>query len=130
MKTNIFRLAWYDYEESAYWLFTHPTQTEGGFKEDVEFLLKKYGEAYINQEDGWVSSFGWIEFIVGKMGELGYTEVKPMRWSFFGGYILGRDDEDLKEWKNKVGDSLADLAVQKNEDMEREMRDEFGLLKY
>ena len=130
MKTNIFRLAWYDYEESESWLFTHPTQTEGGFKEDVEFLLKKHGYAYIAQEDGWVSVLGWIEFIASKMGELGYTKVEPMGWSFFGGYILGRDDERLENWKNIVGDSLTDLAVQRNEDMEREMRDEFGLLKY
>ena len=64
------------------------------------------------------------------MGELGYTKVEPMGWSFFGGYILGRDDERLENWKNIVGDSLTDLAVQRNEDMEREMRDEFGLLKY
>ena len=121
-KNNIFNLRWAWYEEQADYLFFHENKTEKQFKEDVIFLLRFYGEDYINQEDGWCSALSWITFISEKLEAMGYEKVEPITWSYFGGYILEKEDDD--EWREIVGDRLFNLAIKKNEAVEQELDEE------
>ena len=121
-KNKIFNLKWCWYEEQADYLFFHENKTEKQFKEDVIFLLRRYGEDYINKEKGWCSAMSWIDFISEKLETIGYIKVEPITWSYFGGYILDEGEDD--EWREIVGDRLFNLAIEKNKDSERELDEE------
>ena len=114
---NLFKLEWCDYDMNDEYLFTHDNKTEQEFKEDVQFLLVKYGNEYIEQERGWVGANYWIKYVAPKLVELGYKEVKPIEWSFFGGSILSSENiirnDDLK-WKEIVGKELFSKAIEAN----------------
>lgn len=121
---KIFRLAWMDYEDYSSWLFSHEYKTEEQFKEDVEILLKKYGDEYLDGEDSWASSNRWIKLVSDKLPELGYTVVEPLDWSFFGGFILnhdGRMDNQDEEWEKIVGRELMEKAKLHNRNIEDEL---------
>ena len=120
MKTKIFHLSWSWYEECDSYLFFHENKTEVEFHKDVKFLLRKYGEAYLEQEDNWTGAEAWISFIAPKMEELGYEKVKTVNYDFFGSYIIGNEgEEDISQkddmaFKKLVGKKLFDKAIKKN----------------
>lgn len=115
---NIFELSWHDYDELSYWLFSHDNKNQDDFNNDVNFLLKKYGEEYINNEKSWVGACYWIGYIVPKMEELGYTKVEPIKWSFTGAGIINFDNiisEDDLRWSEVVGEDLLFKAARHND---------------
>jgi hypothetical protein len=123
---NLFELNWCWYEDYRFYLFTHDNKTEEQFKEDVRFLLRKYGKDYLEtarHEDGdmLVGASDWIDFISTKMPELGYSPIDPIRESFFGSYIIDGERDDDENWREVVGDELADLAIEHNKKVRKEM---------
>lgn len=114
---NIFKLSWYDYDEGVSYLFSHDNKNQEEFNNDVNHLLIKYGNEYIEQEIGWIGANSWIQFIVPKLIEIGYKQINPIEWSFFGSSIIGLDneisDDDIK-WGKIVGDELFNKSIQYN----------------
>jgi hypothetical protein len=112
---QLFNLEWNWYEESNPYLFVHPDKTEEQFKEDVKFLLQKYGEEYMEQEESWIGAHNWVYYISKKMPDLGYEPVNPITESFWGAYIIEnkKGDED-KSWGEVVGEKLLEIAIDKN----------------
>lgn len=124
---TLFQLGWGWYEEWSYHLFIHSDKTQDQFKEDVKSLLIKYGKEYLTQEDSWAGASGWVEFIAGKMPELGYQPVQPITESFFGAYIIKGDDKEDKKWGDVVGEDLLREAILHNKKLEEEINKECGL---
>jgi len=125
MKNNLFKIVWSWYDEDCTYLYTHDNKTESEFKEDVKMLLKKYGNEYLENEESWAGADKWIDFVAGKINELGYNMPKPAIFSFSGGYIFKdakRDpDEDgieEKKWAEIVGQDLMDAALLHNKKIE------------
>jgi hypothetical protein len=115
---NLFELSWSWYEDYQTYLFYHQNKTEGEFKNDIRFLLRKYGKDYIESEkpSSWVMAPEWIEFISKKMPELGYVPAKIINENFWGAYIIDGDLDDFEEknWKEAVGEELYKEAVDHN----------------
>ena len=88
------------------------------------FFLKKYGDEYIDGEPGWVSASSWMEYISDKFEELGYKNVEPITWSFFGASLINHDgemsSEDIK-WGEIVGADLINRAKEFNENVKDEL---------
>ena len=121
---KLFELSWKDYDCLSYWLFLHENKTQEEFDKDVRFLLKKYGDEYIDGELGWVSASSWMEYISDKFEELGYKNVEPITWSFFGASLINHDgemsSEDIK-WGEIVGNDLIKRAKEFNENVKDEL---------
>jgi len=121
---NLFELSWNDYEGASYWLFFHENKTQEDFDKDVHFLLKKYGNEYMDSESGWVSAYYWIGYISNKFEELGYKKVEPIRWSFFGASLINHEgkmsSQDIK-WGKIVGVDLINRAKEFNENVQDEL---------
>lgn len=117
-KKYVFELAWTWWEQESSYLFIHLDKTEKQFKEDVEMLLVKYGDEYINSEESWVGANNWIAYVAKKMEELGYELFQPVRVSYFGAYIIKEEDKD---WKKVIGKKLFDKSVARNIETEKEL---------
>lgn len=118
---KIFELAWTWYEDYCPYLFAHESKTKEEFDLDVEAILIKYGNEYINQETSWVGAHSWIEYIVNKIPELGYTIIKPERFSIFGAFIIDGDEDDDIAFGKIVGDELLRKAIEHNKNLRDEM---------
>lgn len=124
---KLFKLEWYWYEETIYWLYVHPTKTDEEFDADVKNLLITYGDEYIKSGAiSWIMVNEWIAFISDKLQVLGYEMVYPHTWNFFGGFILNKDDTD---WKGVVGDRLFNKAVAINEEIGLKREEELDRLR-
>lgn len=126
---NVYRMSWSWYEDHQYHLFSHPKSSKVKFEKDVISLLRKYGDEYIDQVDGWVGASDWISYVADKLPELGYKPVTIIGWNFFGGYILGggmgasrTHDEEGAAWKKIIGPKLMAKALAKNKNIQLNMR--------
>lgn len=116
---KLFQLAYKHWEEYVPYLFTHINveKTIEEFKLDVDSLLTKYGEEFINSSDSWVGVDEWVKFIIPKMSELGYSPIDPPSYIIWGASILdSEDDISDSEWTEKVGDDLCQKAIAKNKE--------------
>ena len=112
---KLFELHWHWYEEQVSYLFMHPgDKTQEEFNAEVELLLFKYGNEYLESETSWVGAPDWMEFIVPKMKEFGYESIEPISYSFFGAHLIEGDDEDDKNWGKIVGKELLEKAIEHN----------------
>ena len=118
---KLFELSWSDYEMYYYYLFTHKNKTEEEFKEDVKFLLRKYGYDYLKSEDSWAGASDWIKFISPKMSELGYSPIEPIRCGFEGAYIIKKNRPDTIEWGGVVGEELLYKAILHNHNLQKRL---------
>lgn len=125
MKNNLFEIVWSWHDEDNTYLYTHDNKTDSEFQEDVKMLLRKYGKEYLETEESWAGANKWIEFVSGKMHELGYNYAKPAQFSFFGGYIFkdkkidpDEDGIEEKKWAEIVGQDLMDAALLHNQKIE------------
>ena len=129
MKQKFFELYWCWYEDYSFYLFYHENKTEKEFQSDVKKLMKKYGDTYLQEENSWAGASEWIRFVAPKMTELGYEEIKTVRFGLFGSYIIKEDDpsEDLVSLTKLVGKKLVDKAFAHNkvvrDDMHRRMEE-------
>lgn len=98
----IFELASTGYEDYCPYLFEHNSKTEKQFYRDVKFMLNKYCDDFLKLGKYSISAGELIEFIVPKMGELGYKQIKPYKVSIFGCCICQTTKhEDLSKILNK-----------------------------
>jgi hypothetical protein len=111
---KLFELGWTWHEESTSYLFIHPHKTDEEFKEDIHFLLRKYGNEYIENEECYVSADNWITYIVDKMSELGYEKVETTWWKHFGSFVINGESDEDEKWRKIVGDELMDIAITRN----------------
>lgn len=117
--TTLFKLTWTDWEMENSYLFTHDNKTGEAFNNDVKWMLVRYGEEYLalaEKEKVWACADAWIHFIAGKLPELGYVEVEPLRAIFTGNYIIeeGNSKSEQHEWKKIVGEKLFNRAIELN----------------
>ena len=118
---RVFELAWTWHEDYTPYLFYHPTKTKDEFNSDVKLMLIKYGNEYIASETSWVGASRWIEYVANKMPELGYKQINPKAFHFFGAYIIKGDDDDDKEWCKIVGKKLLNKAIKHNKTLEEKL---------
>lgn len=130
---RIFTLEYAYWEDYEYYQFQHDTKSKEDFKNDVDYLIKHYGEEYIEEECSWVGIPGWIRYVSIKLPELGYNKVEADVVSFSGsGIIRGERDYNDKNgnpiisqsdamWKEYVGIELFSKAVSKNRQKEVDM---------
>lgn len=119
---KIFEISWLDFEGGIDYLFYHPEKDENQFEEDVQYLMKEYGDEYINQEDIFVGKLDWITYVIPKMEEeLGYQKIKSDggKIQFFGGEILEEGEgeiteERIQEFREFIGERLFQKACEKN----------------
>jgi hypothetical protein len=121
---QLFELEWHTFDSNNSFLFIHPNKDQKQFKKDVRFMLKKYGEEYLNNCVEYQSPHvrDWIEFIVDKMPELGYQIVNPIKEKFQSMKIDKDNDrygDFNKKWGNVIGKKLLNLALQQNEKIEK-----------
>lgn len=110
-----FEFSWSYYEDSSSYLFYHESKTIKEFEADCKFLMIKYGNDYIEQEQYLTQAPRWIDFIIDKFSELGYERIIPVAFNIFGSYIIDDDREDGKcALKQVVGKELFDKAVNHN----------------
>lgn len=124
-KQKFFNLTWDWYEEGCHWTFYHPHKTNEEFESDVNYLFKKYGKEYLDQETSWAGAADWTRFIVDKMPELGYEPIKPYNYGHFGSYIISYEEdrelpEEDVEFKNIIGDDLFNRARLMNQVLNKE----------
>jgi len=118
----IFELAWTWNEDYIPYLFSHETKTKEDFRNDVKYLMRKYGKEYIEQEFSWVGASWWIEFIAKKMPELGYTHVYPEAMSVFGAFIIENiNNKDDKEFGEIIGEELLQEAIKHNNKIKKKL---------
>lgn len=119
---KLFKLYCSIYDSHQYWLYTHPNpdRTKEEFESDMKFLLVKYGKEYLQNEDSWAGSRGWMEFISEKFSEFGYEKIEPMSIGFSSGLIL---DESDQEFRKIVGMELWQDAMEHNRRIRKEMDD-------
>jgi len=109
----IFELSWGGYDGSYHWLFEHDDKTQEDFQKDCNELLVKYGDEYMESEDGfWVGASDWVEYIVGKLPERGYEPVEPIH-VYYPELSVLRSGERV-EWEPIVGKRLMDKAIDHN----------------
>jgi len=124
MKNKIlFKLEWKDYDDCIYYLFIHFDKTKKQFIKDINFLLHKYGEDYLAQEEGFAGADNWITFISKKMSELNYLLVIPITNSFFGTYIIESNEKNNRKWRNIVGKELLNKVILHNKKKKEEMNE-------
>ena len=100
-------------EGYSFWLFTHTNKTQLDFQDDVRILLRKYGSEFLRTiPDEWAGTSDWMEFIAGKLPELGYVEIQTMKCEHATEFIIS---EDHTLWKDVVGEELFAQALQHNE---------------
>ncbi|SRR6266403_314847 len=119
---RIFTLEYEYWDDYQYYQFQHDTKSKEDFENDVNYLIKHYGEEYIDGECHWVGMPGWIEFVAGKLPELGYDKVEVDVVSFSGGSIINpfMSNSDVL-WKDFVGAELFSKAVDKNRQLKEDM---------
>lgn len=118
----VFELAWTWYEDYCPYLFSHDSKTKEEFNSDVKMLLKKHGQEYLDQETSWAGAARWVEFVAGKLPELGYSRITPEAFSIFGAYIIEcreHDDDDFA-FGEIIGEDLLKRAVEHNKNLEQE----------
>lgn len=125
IENKIFELYWSWYEEYSPYLLFHENKTKEEFEQDVKKYLIKYGDEYLEKEDGWIGASDWIQFIYDKLPELGYIKINPIATGFFGAYIIDGDNEEDIKWKEIVGEELYQKAVRKNKLVREKMDKEF-----
>ena len=121
---KLYNLGYYYEEGGADYLFTHPeNKTQEEFDADAKSLIRKYGYEFMAQQEGWIGNTEWIDYVAGKMPELGYERVTPITTSFYARFIL-KDDEDSyysQEWYDVVGPDLYNKALEYNKKVEEDM---------
>ncbi len=121
---KIFTLEWSCYEEYNYYQFYHLAKSNEDFDQDVNSLMVKYGQEYIEQETCWVGINSWVEYVSTKLTELGYNRVETHNYGFFGGSILEGDREE-KKWESVVGKELLQMAISKNKNLRTDLYKDF-----
>jgi hypothetical protein len=118
---KIFQLSIDDWTGGSTYQFYHDNKTNEEFQLDVNSLLLKYGDEYIDsEENGMVDDAGWVAYVATKMGELGYGEVKVDGWYNLlqMGLINSSKEKDyedsFKHFKSIVGEELMKKAIKKN----------------
>jgi hypothetical protein len=125
---KVYKLSWTWYEDDEYYLFSHPKSSQEQFKKDVKSLLRKYGNEYIDQEDGWVGAPQWVKYISKKLSILGYRPMTVLNWSFSGAYLIEnryhskKIDKDVQRWQEVVGARLTKKAIEKNRKFRYKLR--------
>ena len=119
---KIYELAWMWYEGYEPHLFTSDEdKTEEEWKRDCVEAIKKVGDKYIENEDGWVSMPSWVEEACKELEKMGYKRIEPVRYSVWGGYIINDTSEDVKKI---IGEKLFNKAFEKNKRFEKKMFEE------
>lgn len=140
MKPKIYRLQHEDWESSFNFDFIHPgyDKSDEQFKHDIQSLMKKYGDEYLNDSQSWIGTDGFITFIAPKLKELGYEEIHPTTfYTFQGGGIIRKgfvENEHLPEKEreiiNVMGEDFINKCIKKNIEFEKELyKDNEELLK-
>ena len=121
---KIYELYWSWYEDYIHFTFCHPeNKSEEEFKADVDSLMIKYGEDYLESEESWAGANGWVEYIVPKMKELGYETPTQTTYGFWGAYIIESKADDDKKFGDVVGKELLEKAIKHNKKIKEEMHE-------
>lgn len=117
MEETIFKMYWHDWDETWDETFFHPNKTEKSFQMDTQFLLRKYGDEFIDTRNGeYINMVDLLIYISDKMPELGYVKLKPKYSSFNGGNIMRKDDdEDCVFWAEEIGQRLVERICEANQ---------------
>lgn len=129
----IFKLSYGNWDSKDEYLFSHDypansslaPKTPEEFREDVNFLLRKYGKEFLDScgEEQWASMDNWISFIVPKFKELGYLHIIPQySVDFVGCHILKEEDaydRQTKQFLNSIGEELTQKAFEHNLNVEK-----------
>lgn len=121
LKDNLFNIVCSGYDGNSSWLFSHPTKSKVDFDRDMKFLFKKYSNDYIEQEESWVTTDEWLEFIVKKLPELGYEEVITGCDFVLESTIVKKEENDTRnnfKLERLAGKELLEKALLKNEELE------------
>jgi hypothetical protein len=116
-----FTLCCYDYDSQIEIHYCHndKNKTFDDFKKDCDYLIKKYGDEYLNKCKKYETPnvWDWINFISEKMNELDYEEIKFEKYKFYDKhYTFDVSNEEYnKEFYDIVGDKLFKKACNQYE---------------
>lgn len=129
---KIFELDWGNWELGKTFLFSHENKSEKQFKADVNSLIKKYWTEYVEKEEGWIGLEGIIEYIVPLLvTEFGYQQTQHKIdgcYFFFGDSIILDKHHDDKQFFKIIGKENWDLAIAKNELINKRLNEEYEYL--
>lgn len=116
---KLYTFCLYDYEGGQDYQFFHPEdKTREQFEADMQFLLVKYGDEYLEQlkeNPGWAGNDEWTSAALAHAKELGYTQPEKVNVSTRSIWILSGDPNE-KSWEKLVGPELHQKAVGYNEE--------------
>ena len=130
---TLFEISWNDYDSYEYNLLTHPEKTKDTFDADVEVAIRVVGAEYVENEDGYIHIWTWLELAMEYMiGHLGYTEIKPIRHPSFGSLMIETDDleylsEAHERWRGIIGEDLFAKIVRHNDEVTFELDNDIDL---
>lgn len=95
-------------------LVTHENKTLSQFKQDINSLMVKYGESYIEaNSDYWITCGDWIVYASKKLSELGYVKIETERYTISGSGIIAGSKVDNK-FRRIVGSDMYNKAKEHN----------------
>lgn len=121
LELKLYQLGWEYVEEWNYYHFIHFNKTQDQFSKDIQSLLIKYGNDYLESEEGLISVQGWIEFIAEKLPELGYKRIEPIKATYYEISYLSEFAQESKDWSDVVGEELLQKAIKQNQKIMEEL---------
>ncbi len=95
---KIFKLQWSWYEDISFTLWSHDTKDYIEFENDIKSVALNHIDDFLKLKHA--RNFGandLVGYVASKLPDLGYTELVPETFSFFGCYIINGSEDDIED---------------------------------
>jgi hypothetical protein len=129
---TLFKLVWYWYEDTSYWLFVHPRKTHSQWINDCNLACQEATKRILSKGDdyakGWIGAPDIFAKAAVILKRYGYAQIRTVDFDLFGNYIIDDeriDEEEVDSMKKIVGTDLYDKIVEHNKKLKDKQRAEF-----